>query len=160
MTFTDELLFMVGITVFQSNLFPCRHSFLKFYQNLLQLLECFTHVTMSSILRVMMGKCLRTTAIGPRLRCVYLVVYKRMPFCSLNRIGYDQRAGYSRCLYIDLYIQGEVCVCLYINASVYIPWLSEGLCQGGFCFWTLGCFKTQEVKKHCNVLQAKWPWNL
>lgn len=52
-TFTNGLLFMVGITMFQSNLFPCRHFFLKFYQNLLQLPECFTHVTMSSTLCVL-----------------------------------------------------------------------------------------------------------
>lgn len=146
MTFTDELLFMVGITMFQSNLFPCRHFFFTFYQNLLQLPECFTHVTVSSTLCIMMEKCLRTTAIGPGRRCVYFVVYKCMSFCSLNRIGYDLWTGYSRCLYIDVYIQDEVCVCLYINAPMYIPWPSEGLCQDGFCFWTLGCFKTQEVK--------------
>lgn len=145
MTFTDELLFIVGITIFHSNLFPCRHFFFKVLSKSAAAADSFTHVTMSSTLCVIMEKCLRTTTIGSRLRCVYLVVYKCMPFCSLNKIGYDQWTGYSWCLYIDLYIQDEVCVCLYINASMYIPWPSKGLCQGGFCFWSLGCFKTQEA---------------
>lgn len=89
LTFTVELPFMVGITVFLSNPFPCRHFLLKLDQNLLHPQECFTHVTMASILCIIMEKCWRTTAIGQMLRCVYLVVYNCVVcLCSLNRMGY------------------------------------------------------------------------
>lgn len=74
MTFTVALLFMVGITVFKNNLFPCRFLF-KGYLNLLHPGESFTHMTIASPLCILMEKCSGAPVLGQMLRCVYFVVY-------------------------------------------------------------------------------------
>lgn len=94
MTFAVELLFVVGITVFQSNTFPCRHFFIKVLSKSApltgmlhsqELYTCDNGIYLVCRNREMF----ETSAIGQMLRCVYFVVYNCIVcHCSLNKVGY------------------------------------------------------------------------
>lgn len=109
-----------GLPCFRVIYFPETYFFFKFYQNLLQLPECFTHVTGSSTVCIMMEKCLRATTIGPRLRCVYFVVYKCMSFCSLNRIGYVQWTGWLFSVFVYRSVHTRWGLCVFIRKCLYV----------------------------------------
>lgn len=84
---------------------------LKFYQNLLHPQECFARVTMVSTLCIIMEKCLRTTAVGQMLRCVYLVVClfsKQNWLCLVNTL-----VILGVCIYIFVHIQWGLYIYIY-----------------------------------------------
>lgn len=149
MTFTVALLFLVGITMFQSNIFPCRQFFLKFYQNSLYPQEYFTHVTMASTLYIIMEKCLRTTSIGLMLRCTYFVIYNCMSSFSKQNGLY---------LVNSLIILG---VCIHICKYTMRPTYTL---HDHFIWWSLPrlflfpiSLKAQEIK-HCVYYRQNCPW--
>lgn len=150
MTFTVALLFLVGITMFQSNIFPCRQFLLKFYRNLLHPQECFTHVTMASTLYIIMEKCLRTTAIGQMLRCTYFVVYNCMSSFSKQNGLYlvNSLIILGVCIHICKYTMRPMYT-LHDHLMVFAKIVSV--------FALLNTLKAQEIK-HCVYCRQNYPW--